>query len=230
MIISAEEYMKRIRDIYSISVEEKAEVFTEALFSYFINGDADVYSPSEKMNYINQLINNVSFYDCRELSAMERFNRQTLARYIANAYARSPDIDWTFCTVLIAFVLRNDLKDVVNFVENQAKKLNVKKIMFQTFSNRNSIQSEWLSKRKATTFYYETKKSQKCLMEIWNGTTFYDKYNDYADYDIKFIEETYDDSLEIDYFIIYFVNLDVIRVKRRCDGQIFTNLPEELQS
>lgn len=227
---TAHEYMNDMKYLYNVSgdCEEHAQDFIHALFSYFMNGEKDVYPTSSKIDYINQVIESISFYDCRELNESELEKRQNLARYVANYSAYVGLVDYTWCCYLIAFILRNDLTNPTNFIKHQAEKLNVKNILFQSGAISNKLENNQLLKYKQTIYYYETTNSRKCLLEIWGGTTFYDEYDKTANYDISVLGKHFPFNVPVDYYIDYFVNLDMVRVRKASTDEVIDCFPKEL--
>ena len=217
-IISAVEYMNRINGIYNISCivsgNEEAEEFTIALFSYFFNSNKNVYPESKDINWIRRVIRHISEYDCNRLYDSERIHRQTIAEHVANAYLNHYK-DEIFCTVLIAFILRHNLDEVYDYIKYHAKKLCVKRILHQPGNN------ELLHPKRL--FYYENKNDEKVLMALCASALFADDYDGYLDNGIKYIETL---GIKADWYVVYFLNLDEVRVKR--NGDVYVFFPDEL--
>ena len=65
-------------------------------------------------------------------------------------------------------------------------------------------------------------------MQIWAGSLWQDDYNRYTDDNIKEFEQNYKGIYPVDWYVDYFVNLDVVRVKDMCSGEVLKYFPEEL--
>lgn len=230
--ISSREYMSTIHDIYNISGagsgEEEASYFTFCLFSYFINKRKSIFPDAEEAEWIDGCIDWNSQYECCDLSEEERENRKALANFVANAYFTFGE-DQTYSVCLMALCLRRDLRLAVDYIRHQAEKLNVGKILFQSEATDNEYTDETLRPLKKDNIYiYETKDGERVFMQIWAGSLWQDNYNKYADDNVKDFERDFEGIYLVDWFVDYFVNLDVVRVKDMCSGEVLKYFPEEL--
>lgn len=228
--ITSREYMTTIHDIYNISTsgEEEAAYFTFCLFSYFINKRKSIFPDAKDAEWINGCIDWNSQYECCDLSEEERERRQALADFVANSYFTFGE-DLTYSVCLIAFCLRRDLRLAVDYVRHQAEKLNVGKILFQSNATDNECTDETLqSLRRDNIYIYETKEGEKVFMQVWAGSLWQDDYNRYTDNNIKEFEQDFRGYYQVDWFVDYFVNLDVVRVKNLCNNEVLQYFPEEL--
>ena len=235
MTISPVEYMNTVNEIYNISgvntADEEAAVFTLSLFNYFLNGCKNIYLRSKEDNdeeMMDRAINRVLDYDGGDLSDEERKFRSSIAKHVGLAYLREYYDDATFCAIMIAFIIRHDLHKVVDFIRHQAEKLSISRILYQTHAFSNAFIDEELTRSRSELYYYETKGQQKVLMEVWAGSLFKDDYNRYINGDIKNLKSTFAGRFPVDWFVVYFPNLNVIRVSRNGDDAILKQLPDEL--
>ena len=230
--ISPREYMTTIHDLYNISGarngEEEAAYFTFCLFSFFINKMKSIFPESEHAEWIDGCIDWNSQYECRDLSDEEGERREILAKFVGNAYFRFGEDD-TYCVYLMALCLRKDLRLAVDYVRHQAEKLNVGKILFQSKATDNEYIDETLrTLRRNNLYIYETKEGEKVFMQIWAGSLWQDDYDRYADRNVEELERDFVGSYLVDWFVDYFVNLDVVRVKRMGSDEVLKYFPEEL--
>lgn len=122
-------FMDIMHELYGISYDsEQADIVQEVLFNHFINNKKDIDAFCSEEKYFKQVIENDESRATTDLSKDELKYRKTLALLIVKSAYNILDknCDMTFYIYLIKFILRHNLRPIVDFIKEKVDNLNIK--------------------------------------------------------------------------------------------------------
>lgn len=201
-------YMDIMNELYGVSFyEERADIVAYSLFKWYMNNEENAYLeiPEDIKLLFKQIIENDDSRATRNLSKDELEWRRNLALYIVSAeysIEKENEKDFTWMSYLMKFILRHNLRPLMDYVKDAVSKLNVKNILYQdTIFN---------------IYKYEDNNDEIHLLFV--NCEMFDTNRVNRNSDIQFyILETNYDTNGVNYLQVYFPYEDIIHTRNSAE-------------